>query len=28
VLGDYYPAGTYFKSAAAFEQQVGCHPNG
>jgi hypothetical protein len=28
VLGEYYPVGTYYKSAAAFEQQVGCHPNG
>jgi hypothetical protein len=27
-LGDYYPVGTYFASPKAFEQQVGCHPNG
>lgn len=25
-LGAYYPVGTYYKTTAAFEQQVGCHP--
>lgn len=26
-MGDFYPAGSYYPTPQAFEQQVGCHPN-